>query len=155
MVYCFIYQVFVLYMGFIWIGCNLALVSILNCLLSSPNSSFWMHVWKICRWFGRWIAWLGDGQTYLGWEKFGFDSIPSFNYGNQQNLSHQLYSWYSTVLFGSVWKPDRYYGSNNAFSHVFVSAFFVKRPWKIIRFVINLVMMSSWMLRFFKQMPIL
>ncbi len=31
-------------MGFIWIGCNLALVLILNCLLSSPNSSFLMHV---------------------------------------------------------------------------------------------------------------
>ncbi len=110
-------------MGFIWIGCNLALVLILNYLLSSPNSSFLMHVWKICRWFGRWTAWLGDGKTYLGWEKFGLDSIPSFNYGNQQNLSHQLQSWYSTVLFGSLWKLDRYYGSYNAFSHVFVSVF--------------------------------
>jgi hypothetical protein len=30
--------------GFIWIGCNLALVSTLNCLLSSPYSSFLMHV---------------------------------------------------------------------------------------------------------------
>jgi hypothetical protein len=31
-------------MGFIWIGRNLALVSILNCLHNSPNSSFPMHV---------------------------------------------------------------------------------------------------------------
>jgi len=31
-------------MCFNWIGCNLALVLILNCLLSSPNSSFLMHV---------------------------------------------------------------------------------------------------------------
>jgi hypothetical protein len=31
-------------MGFIWIGRNLALVSILNCLHNSPNSSFLMHV---------------------------------------------------------------------------------------------------------------
>jgi hypothetical protein len=38
----------------------------------------------------------------------------------------------TAVLFGSLWKPNRYYGSHNAFFHVFVSVFSVKLPGKLL-----------------------